>query len=678
MPDIAKLKERARSLELGEQWSAALALYRQAAEQAGESDIGLWNRIGDLHVRLGQVERAVEAYTHAIDAYAEAGLHNNAIALCNKVLRLAPTRDEVTLRLGQISAAQGFFADARESFLRYAERMQRAGRLDDAFAALEQFADLTPQDPDVRWRLAQQLLQHGHAAEALPHLLRVRDLLRATGTAEDAERVEQQIRELDAHVDLTTDAPRPARSPRREAAEPPRASPGLLPTLDVPAAVAATDAGALTISPLEGFEPTRAADEGAATESPPPELLPLLDIVPTSEAEPPRETGSDADAGAEPAPEEPLALLDLAPPAPDALGAPAPQDDEPAGEPLPLLDVAEWGTAPAAAAEVAAPPDPLEPLHRALAARPWNADAVAEGVAELARTHDLGAALALLDAAQERLAADGRFAEAADLLRLLLAHRGGDSALHRKQAEYAFRSGDRARTVAAYVALAQHLTRSGQPEKAAAVFGRVLELEPGHSAARAALAPRPATPAAADGFVDLGALVMEPEPAGPSTRFTLPELEPSGDEDRDFEAMLGHFREKVSQHIGTQDAASHYDLGLAFKEMGLLDEAIAEFQVALRGGAPRLALLEVLGECFVEKRQHTLATRVLERALALPHGGEADVIGVLYWLARCDEALGRPERARELYERVLAQDIRFRDAARRLAALPRAAPSSRL
>ncbi|HKP76353.1 MAG TPA: tetratricopeptide repeat protein, partial [Longimicrobiaceae bacterium] len=154
-----------------------------------------------------------------------------------------------------------------------------------------------------------------------------------------------------------------------------------------------------------------------------------------------------------------------------------------------------------------------------------------------------------------------------------------------------------------------------------------------------------------------------------STRFIVEEREPSGDEDRDFADMLAHFRQKVAENIEVEDSHSHYDLGLAFKEMGLIDEAIAEFQVALRGGANPLATLELLGQCFVEKGQYAVSERVLERALTLPNVTEVDLVGVLYYLARAEEALGRPHEAMEHYERVLSVDIRFRDTARRIEAL---------
>ena len=55
------------------------------------------------------------------------------------------------------------------------------------------------------------------------------------------------------------------------------------------------------------------------------------------------------------------------------------------------------------------------------------------------------------------------------------------------------------------------------------------------------------------------------------------EEEPSGNEDADFADMLRKFKQGVAANVDVEDYQSHYDLAIAFKEMGLLDEAIAEF-----------------------------------------------------------------------------------------------------
>ena len=87
---LDKLKVAARQHEQREEWREAIELYRQAArEGAGESegeDPSLFNRIGDLEHRLGNIAAACQAWDQAASRYGEHGLTNNAIALCNKIL----------------------------------------------------------------------------------------------------------------------------------------------------------------------------------------------------------------------------------------------------------------------------------------------------------------------------------------------------------------------------------------------------------------------------------------------------------------------------------------------------------------------------------------------------------------------------------------------------------------
>jgi tetratricopeptide (TPR) repeat protein len=171
-----------------------------------------------------------------------------------------------------------------------------------------------------------------------------------------------------------------------------------------------------------------------------------------------------------------------------------------------------------------------------------------------------------------------------------------------------------------------------------------------------------------DGFVDLAAFLAD-DADEPKTRFFVQEKEPTGDEDLDFAALLAQFKSKVSESLDHADAGSHYDLGLAFKEMGLIDEAIGQFQIALRAGDERLKIYEELGQCFFLKEHHGVALKILQRALELQPDDELELIGVYYHLGRAAEATGRLDIARDAYERVLALDLEFQDTAARLARL---------
>jgi tetratricopeptide (TPR) repeat protein len=717
MANTAKLRERARAYELRDQWREAIGIYRELLEaEGGEADIGTYNKIGDLHLRLNETEQAVQSYESAVNAYVDVGLYNNAIALCRKIQRIVPGRASTYLRLGQISAAKGFFADARQNFLEYAERMRKAGKLDAAFAALKEFADLTPDPADIRRLLADQLLAHGRKEESIEQLRLLLLPLVERGDADGAEEIRRQILAIDpqspvsplqregrpsgggddfgAALDHGT-PPAPSRAPAPPSApaddierdEPPAAG---LDGVQVGAALD-HDYGnvELEVAPLAGLEttsldmepPPTAAERAVAADD---DDLPLIGFddepaPPPSRAAAPGPRAADPSRFGEVTLGEPLDFAMGEEDEDDAEPLPLLDEDGPADD-LPLLDVGEPlapAPRPAPAPAPAAPPrDRLEVLREQVAAAPEDHAVREELVAAL---HDRGLGHevpAVLDGAHRALAQRARFLDAILPLTELIRMHPDNPALLQKRVEYAFRSGQREAQVSAYFPLGRHFTAAGERAKAEAVFQRIVELEPDNQEARAALAELAPPPAAApargpgDDYIDLGELILGGEDERQTTtRFVVEEKEPSGDEDKDFAEMLAHFRQKVAENIEVEDVESHYDLGLAFKEMGLLDEAIAEFQVALRGGANPLATLEILGQCFVEKAQYAVAARVLDRATRIPGASDADLVGVLYQLGRAHEALGKPKEAIELYERALAVDIRFRDTAQRIEAL---------
>jgi tetratricopeptide (TPR) repeat protein len=131
--------------------------------------------------------------------------------------------------------------------------------------------------------------------------------------------------------------------------------------------------------------------------------------------------------------------------------------------------------------------------------------------------------------------------------------------------------------------------------------------------------------------------------------------------------LFEEFKEEVGEAKEEQeDPETHYNLGVAFKEMGLLDEAIAEFQKALRAPEGRLRTSEALGTAFFDKGQFGIAETVLRRAVDTEAGGDEAKIGLLYWLGRAVEAQGKAPEALRCYERALAVDIRFMDLGERV------------
>lgn len=451
-----QLKERARRAEQREDWSRAIELYGEAlrlTEASGKLslDVSLHNRIGDLHRRQGDVERAVHHYMKAVDHYAEEGLHTGAIALCNKVQRLAPDRVEVYRKLGRLHAATGLLAEARSSFERFLSEKEAAGDPEACRDARLELARLVG-DREMLFEVTARMAEAG---------------------GEERERALEALRELRDEADSED---------RREA----------------------------ILRRIRAMDP---------------------DAEPSGEARP--------GGGAAASPPE------------DADGGPAPGDrDEPesaAGDVEAEVAEAADVEAEPAGAEV----EPVPPAAGEAGARPPAGDDSEPAPGERGRV-DLG----------------------------------------------------------------ERIRRRLEAERDA----------PGRDA-------------------------DEPPP------------------EHDFDDMLVGFRIQSDGAEGEADPAEHLELGVALRQMGLLDDAIREFQAAARAPGPPVRAFELLGEAFIEKDLHGVAARVLTRALHLPGRSEGELLGVLYQLGIAHQAEGSREQALDCFERVYSIDIDFRDVAERMEAV---------
>jgi pilus assembly protein FimV len=128
-----------------------------------------------------------------------------------------------------------------------------------------------------------------------------------------------------------------------------------------------------------------------------------------------------------------------------------------------------------------------------------------------------------------------------------------------------------------------------------------------------------------------------------------------------------------------EDLETHYNLGIAFREMGLLEEAIGEFQKVAkandRGKAFRYAMQcsTLLGLAFMEKGQPDIAAIWYERALTTPGLDSESKLALRYDLGVAQESAGDLEAALKSFSQVYAVNIDYRDVSDRIASLQKPA-----
>lgn len=140
--------------------------------------------------------------------------------------------------------------------------------------------------------------------------------------------------------------------------------------------------------------------------------------------------------------------------------------------------------------------------------------------------------------------------------------------------------------------------------------------------------------------------------------------------------MFSEFKEDAEEAAGeAEDPDNHYNLGIAFKEMGLLDEAIGELQKvcqAVDKGLPFSQAVQAytwLAQCFMEKGVPEAAIKWYEKALKAPELGQEGRLAVYYDLASAHEAAGNKQAALQNFLEVYGANIDFRDVADRIKAL---------
>jgi len=168
-----------------------------------------------------------------------------------------------------------------------------------------------------------------------------------------------------------------------------------------------------------------------------------------------------------------------------------------------------------------------------------------------------------------------------------------------------------------------------------------------------------------DDFFDLAAEILDDwdsqDTAGPAS-----------DNENDlfrFDSALPEVQKVGDAGIDHEDTEAHYDLGIAYKEMGLMDDAIAEFKKSMRSPKRLADSLILIGICYAEKGSFADAEAVFSTAIARPDVQAADKISTQYELGLVYEVWGRPADALCSFEAVAEQDPFFRNVGEKIDAL---------
>ena len=157
-------------------------------------------------------------------------------------------------------------------------------------------------------------------------------------------------------------------------------------------------------------------------------------------------------------------------------------------------------------------------------------------------------------------------------------------------------------------------------------------------------------------------VISEPTPAKPAGKGI----------DAGLAELFEEFRVAEEEDSGHEDFETHYNMGTAYKEMDLMDEAIQEFQTSVAlvkagDGTPRfLQCCNMLGHCFVSKGLPEAAIMWFKKGLAAPGHSEDEYQALRYELGGAYEEMGDVNQARQYYTEVYGVDVNYREVGEKL------------
>jgi tetratricopeptide (TPR) repeat protein len=141
------------------------------------------------------------------------------------------------------------------------------------------------------------------------------------------------------------------------------------------------------------------------------------------------------------------------------------------------------------------------------------------------------------------------------------------------------------------------------------------------------------------------------------------------DEHYSFEDVFDEFKKGVETQFGKEDYETHYNLGIAYREMGLLGDAIIEFNISANDPEKRIDSFIMLGVTHRDKGEAEESIDYFREALDTPQITDEERLALDYELALSYEVMGDMEQARSIFQRIYQDAPTFRDCEKKMRSL---------
>ncbi|HSK08967.1 MAG TPA: tetratricopeptide repeat protein, partial [Vicinamibacterales bacterium] len=173
---------------------SAIAEYLRVIEDQPR-DWSTVNTVGDLLVRAGQVESAIQHYARIADHLFTEGFLPRAAAVYKKILKVKPDEEHALVQTAEIFQRQGLVVNAKKALETIADRRIKRGDRRGAAEILVRIGALDPSDLSAGLAAAKASGELGDTAAAVTALVRLAaEFLQRGKVAQSVQALDEAVR----------------------------------------------------------------------------------------------------------------------------------------------------------------------------------------------------------------------------------------------------------------------------------------------------------------------------------------------------------------------------------------------------------------------------------------------------------------------------------------------------
>jgi tetratricopeptide (TPR) repeat protein len=156
---IVTLQQSAKQFSEKGEYDKAIAAWKKILTV--REDANMYNTVGDLYIKKGAPDNAVEFFLLAANKFRSDGFYEKAMAIYKKTLNIVPFQYSALMAVAELYAEKGIIGNAVTYYLKAAEKVSRDGKIDKTIDIYSKILSLTPSDINIRTRIADLWLSRG-------------------------------------------------------------------------------------------------------------------------------------------------------------------------------------------------------------------------------------------------------------------------------------------------------------------------------------------------------------------------------------------------------------------------------------------------------------------------------------------------------------------------------------